>query len=46
MNIFNDFFQCNLIFFVLLNANDMLLFAESIKELQYLLDKFHIYCSQ
>ena len=27
-------------------ADDMVLFAESIKELQYSLDIFHIYCSQ
>ena len=31
---------------VLLFTDDMVLFAESIKELQDLLDKFHIYCSQ
>ena len=31
---------------VLLYADDMIVFAESIEELRYLLDKFHIYCSQ
>ena len=31
---------------VLLYVDVMVVFAESIEELRYLLDKFHIYCSQ
>ena len=31
---------------VLLYADDMVVFAESIEEFRYLLDKFHIYRSQ
>ena len=46
LNIFDDSLQCYLKLVVLLYADDMVLFAESIEELQDLLDKFHIYCSQ
>ena len=46
MNIFDDSLQCYLKLVVLLYADDMVLFAESMEELQDLLDKFQIYCSQ
>ena len=46
MNIFDDSLQCYLNLVVLLYADDMVLFAESMEELQDLLDKFQIYCSQ
>ena len=46
MNIFDDSLQCYLKLVVLLYADNMVLFAESMEELQDLLDKFQIYCSQ
>ena len=46
MSIFNDWLECYLKFVVLLYADDMVLFAESMEELQDLLDKLQIYCSQ
>ena len=46
MNIFDDSLQCYLKLVVLLYGDDMVLFAESMEELQDLLDKFQIYCSQ
>ena len=46
MNIFDDSLECYLKLVVLLYAVDMVLFAESIEELQDLLDIFQIYCSQ
>ena len=45
-HIFEDSLQCYLKLVVLLYADDRMLFAESIEELQDLLDKFLIYCSQ
>ena len=44
LNIFDDSLQCYLKLVFLLYIDDMVLFAESIEELQDLLDKFHIYC--
>ena len=46
LNIFDDSLQCYFKLIVLRFADDMVLFAESIEELQDLLDKFHIYGSQ
>ena len=46
MNIFDDSLQCCLKRVVFLYAGDMVLFAKSMEELQDLLDKFQIYCSQ
>ena len=46
MNIFDDSLQCYLKLVVLLYADDMVLFAESMEDLQDLLDNFQIYCSQ
>ena len=46
LNTFDNSLQCYLKLFSLLYADDMVLYAESIEELQDLLDKFHIYCSQ
>ena len=45
-NIFDDSLQCYLKPVVLLYVDDMVLLAESMEELQDLLDKFQIYCSQ
>ena len=46
IKIFDYSLQCYLKLVVLLYADDMVLFAESMEELQDLLDKFQIYCSQ
>ena len=46
INIFDDSLQCYKKLVVLLYADDMVLFAKSMEQLQDLLDKFQIYCSQ
>ena len=46
LSIFDDSLQCYLKLVVLLYTDNMVLLAENIEDLQDLLDKFHIYCSQ